>query len=175
MRALARGSAALGASALLAGLAVVPAVAATPESSTLTAPKGTGSTVSAWSGTLDAPSAVVLVDTDAHALSVKVPGKAKKYFKKRDATVSVEMSWEGSPVEDLDLYVYDESGAEIASSIVGDGVEQVTFPITGPGDYSVEVEGFTSTPGVAYKATATLTVTPKVPIPCGRAAAQARC
>ena len=108
----------LGAVAAATGLlvslgATAPAVAATPESSTLKAPKGTGTVVSQWSGTIDAPSVGVLVGSDVHTLTVTLPGKAAKYLKKRDAVLQIEMSWENTtPLDDLDLYVYDEAGTE---------------------------------------------------------------
>lgn len=145
-------------------LGAAPAGASTPESSTVTAPKGSGSSVSAWSGTIDSPSAVVLVGQDDHALTVAIPGKPAKYFKKRDATVSVELSFTGTtPVDDLDLYVLTPDETEVASSATSDpGTEVVTIPVTGPAEYVVRVEGFVNAPGVAYTARATLIVTPKV-------------
>lgn len=160
----ARAGAALGATALALGLALgattAPAAASTPESSTLKAPKGTGTVVSQWSGTLAAPSVGVLVATDAHTLTVSIPGKAARYFKSREAVLQVEMSWESStPVDDLDLFVYDAAGNEVASSIAGDGAEEVRIPVTGSAVYTVEVDGFINTPGQAYEAQAFLVVT----------------
>lgn len=176
MRALSRGAAVLGTTALVAGLAAAPAGAATPEASTLKAPKKSGTVVSQWSGTLAAPGLGVLVATDPHALTVAIPGKAAKYLKKREAALQIEMSWVSTtPLDDLDLYVYDAAGTEVASSIAGAGVEEVRIPVTGSATYTVEVQGFISTPGQAYDAQAFLVVTPSVPITCGRTVAQARC
>lgn len=145
-------------------LGAAPAGASTPESSTVTAPKGSGSSVSAWSGTIDSPSAVVLVGQDDHALTVAIPGKAAKYFKKRDAAVTIELSFTGTtPVDDVDLYVLDQDENEVASSATSDpGTEIVTVPVTGAAQYIVRVEGFVNAPGVTYNARATLVVTPKV-------------
>lgn len=162
MVALTRAGLVLGATALVTATAAAPVPASTPGSSTLTAPKKTGSTFSTWSGTLAEPGLVVVVPTDTHELEITVPGKAKKYLKKRDAAVVVEMSWEGTPLDDLDLYVLDEAGEEVASSIAGPGVEVVMIPVTGSVTYTVQVEGFTSTPGISYDARATLTATRKV-------------
>ena len=149
-----------GATALLAGLAAAPAGASTPESSTLTAPKKTGTVVSQWSGTIDAPSVGVLVGSDTHALTVTVPGKAAKYFKKREAVLQIEMSWVSTtPLDDLDLFVYDAAGNEVASSLSGAGTEEVRIPVTGSAVYTVEVDGFINTPGQAYDAQAFLVVT----------------
>jgi hypothetical protein len=152
--------------AVLAALALTaaPATASTPDASTVTAPKGTGSSISAWSGTIDSPSAVVVVGQDDHALTVAIPGKAAKYFRKRDATVSIELSFSGTtPVDDLDLYVLDQDEVEVASSATSDpGTEVVTVPVTGAAQYIVRVEGFVNAPGVTYTARATLIVTPKV-------------
>lgn len=165
MSTLARAGAVVGAVALATGLAAAPAAASTPESSTLTAPKGTGSVITAWDGTVDYPGllfAPAVGAYDTHDLTVQIPGKKPaKYFKKRDATVSIEISWEGTG-DDLDLYVYDAAGNELGSSIAGDGVELVTVPVTGPAEYLVQVESFLARPGIAYDAQATLTVTPKV-------------
>ena len=157
----ARLGAVVAATGLLVSLgATAPAVAATPESSTLKAPKGTGTVVSQWSGTIDAPSVGVLVGSDVHTLTVTLPGNAAKYLKKRDAVLQVEMSWTSTtPLDDLDLYVYDEAGTEVASSIAGAGVEEVRIPVTGSAVYTVEVDGFINTPGQAYDAQAFLVVT----------------
>jgi hypothetical protein len=154
------------ATSLTAALALTatPATASTPDASTVTAPKGTGSSISAWSGTIDSPSAVVLVGQDDHALTVAIPGKATKYFKKRDAAVTVELSFTGTtPADDVDLYVLDQDGNEVASSATSDpGTEVVTVPVTAAAQYVVRVEGFVNAPGVTYNARATLVVTPKV-------------
>lgn len=159
-----RGAALLGVG-LAAGLVLTatPAGASTPEASTVTAPKGTGSSVSSWTGTIDSPSLVVLVGQDDHALTVAVPGKAAKYFGKRTATMTIDLTFTGTtPLDDVDLYVLAPDESEVASSATGDpGTESVTFPVTAASDYVVRVEGFTNAPGVTYTATATLAVTPK--------------
>lgn len=160
MRAAHLGAVAAATTLLAVAGATAPVVAATPESSTLKAPKGTGTVVSQWSGTIDAPSVGVLVGSDEHALTVTIPGNATKYFKRREAVLQIEMSWENTtPLDDLDLYVYDAAGNEVASSIAGAGVEEVRIPITGSAVYTVEVDGFINSPGQAYEAQAFLVVT----------------
>ncbi len=152
-------------------LAASPAVASTPDSSTLVAPKKSGQVVSAWDGAFDYPGldvAPLVGATDEHTLTIEVPGKKpEKYFKTRAATVHVDLTWEGGSTNDMDLYVYDAEGNEVASSAQGGTEnESVTIPVTGPAVYTVEVANWLSAPGTAYSASATLTVTQDAPAPC---------
>lgn len=151
-------------------LAAAPAVAATPDSSTLVAPKSSGQVMSAWDGAFDYPgldAAFLVGATDEHTLTIEIPGKKpEKYFATRTATVHVDLTWEGGSSNDMDLYVFDADGNEVASSAQGgtEG-ESVTIPVTGPVVYTVEVDNWLSAPGTAYSATATLTVT-QDPVVC---------
>lgn len=161
---IARAAAVLGTTALLAGLTAVPAGAATPESSTLKAPKGTGTVASSWSGSFDYPAleASVLLAYDAHQLSIAIPGKnPAKYFKRREATLVIDLTWDGGSSNDMDLYVLDSESNTVASSVEsGTDSERVTIPVTGPVTYAVEARNYLSAPGTAYEMTAFLVVTP---------------
>lgn len=153
-------------------LAAAPAVASTPDSSTLVAPKGSGSVISAWDGAFDYPgldAAFLVGATDEHTLTIEVPGKKpEKYFKTRVATVHIDLTWEGGSSNDMDLYVFDADGNEVASSAeAATEGESVTIPVTGPVVYTVEVDNWLSAPGTAYSATATLTVT-QDPLACAK-------
>jgi hypothetical protein len=144
------------------------AVAADPEASTLTAPKKTGTVTSAWSGAFDYPGfelASILGTTDSHTLTITIPGKKpEKYFKKKAATVHIDLTWDGGSANDMDLYVYDAAGTEVASSAqAATEGEAVTIPVTGSATYTVEVVNYLSAPATAYQATATLTVTGAAP------------
>ena len=163
-------TAAVLATAAVVAAAAAPAGAATPDSSTLVAPKKSGQVVSAWDGAFDYPgldAAFLVGATDEHTLTIKVPGKKPaKYFKTRVATVHIALTWEGGSTNDMDLYVFDADGNEVASSAeAATEGESVTIPVTGPVVYTVEVDNWLSAPGTAYSATATLTVT-QDPLAC---------
>lgn len=145
-------------------LAAAPAIASDPGSSTMTAPQS-GSVTSAWSGSIDQPGLDVGGEssTDTHVLTVKAPGKgrkAKTFFSKKSATLDITLTWSG-PYNDLDLYVYDKDGNEVAVSgnppLLVEG-EAVSIPVSAPGVYTVEVVSYLAEPGVTYDATAAVTV-----------------
>ena len=59
----------------------------------------------------------MLLAYDAHALSVTIPGKSPaKYFKKREATLVIDLTWDGGSSNDMDLYVLDSESNTVASS-----------------------------------------------------------
>jgi len=149
--------------AVAAATLASPVLAADPDSSTIKAPKK-GTRTSTWSGSIATPGADLYAElgaVDTHDLTVAVKGKAKKvkkFFKRNVVTLDVAIAWSGVH-NDLDLYVYDEDGAELAVS--GDFAttgEAVSIPVTEPGTYTVEVVSYLAEPGVSYDAEAALVV-----------------
>ena len=146
---------------------LLPAVAASasePGDSTLTAPKKTGTVTTTFTssiqgtGSLDAAIPCSTLQCDTHTVTLQVPAT---YWKKRGGELKVDIAWTG-PENDLDLYVYDAAGTEIATS--GQSLteaESVTVPTPAAGAYTIEIRSFLAAPGTEVTGTVSLVSTKK--------------
>lgn len=121
------------------------AVAATPNSGTLTAPASGQTSSVTWSGgpytgvTAD-PSLCSSVTCDSYALTVNVPSTF--YSSNPNYAVQVGLNWPNS-TSDFDLYVYDSSGNQVCSSAQGNtNFEQADCGQLASGAYTVQVVAF---------------------------------
>jgi serine protease AprX len=108
-------------------------------------------TLDAWSGTVDlsvvSPVGELVAAEDRHTLTVP----------ENVSALRVTTDW-GNPALDLDLYVYDPSGALIGSSAQGASVsESVAIPNPVAGSYEVVLEGYLNTP-TDYQGTAEIDI-----------------
>lgn len=132
--------------------------AATPSNGTLAAPASGQTSAVSWTGgpytgaTAD-PSVCTAATCDTYALAVNVP--ATFYAANPTYSIHVGITW-ASSTNDFDLYVYDATGALVASSAQGGTTAEDAD--AGPlpsGTYTVQVVGF-ATANATYNGTATL-------------------
>jgi hypothetical protein len=140
------------------------AQAADPTESTLGAPADDGAKPTTqkatWAGTLagtgaaDASACLEGVTCDSETLHLTIPAD---FWKTHDGTVDVRIDWEDSSA-DLDLFVYDADGNQVATSASGGGTSEATsLGQPAPGDYTITAASFLGAPGTTYTGTATLT------------------
>lgn len=147
--------------ALVVGVETTSASASTPPATTLKPPAGKEATQVTWEGTFAGTGRVDTaipcdagqgVNCDTHQLKIAVP---QGYWKTHDGSVKIKITWE-STSNDLDLYVKDADGAQVASSAAGTTEsEEVDLGEVEGGDYTVEVGAFVNQPALTYKAVAT--------------------
>ena len=137
--------------ATLFAVAVPPALASTPPSSTLS----TVTPSSTWTGgpfvASDPVSGDCVAGTptcDTHALTIAPTGGSY--------TVDVKLT-PFLPTDDYDLYVYDPNGVQVGSGGAPPGfVERVTLDSPAAGTYTVKVKAWFVAPASTYTVTATM-------------------
>lgn len=132
------------AAALAAATLVAPAQhasAATPSSGTLTST----TTPVTWTGSFNS------ADDPADVFTVTVNLPTGVWSQPGGVQFGIRFPYDPSN-NDLDLYVYDANGDEIASSAYGDeNAESVILPSLPNGTYTVEVVPFTANNGISYE------------------------
>jgi putative cell wall-binding protein/subtilisin family serine protease len=80
---------------------------------------------------------------------VEVPGGNQFYFKelniKNNVSLTVQTSNPSHAGDDVDLYVYDENGEEVGSSLTAASDEKVSFTGLPDGKYTIAIEGYSTT------------------------------
>jgi hypothetical protein len=135
------------------------AAAATPANGTLTGPSGTGSAQITWTGgplvgTILTTSPCQAPTCDSYSFNFNAPSD---YWQTHTGSVNVSIQWVDSS-QDLDLYLFDSSGNQIASSTnsAPETSESVDLGKLTPGIYTVEATAGVVTQPENYTGTASI-------------------
>lgn len=148
------------ASAVLAGTDLAEAAAG----STLKAPAKSGTVSASYTasisgtGRLDPVLPCSTTYCDERPLTISAPAT---YWKTHTGSLTVSATWSGA-YNDFDLYLYDKSGKEVASS--GEALtttEKMTISLPKPGTYTISLVSYLAQPSTPVKIKATLAVKAK--------------
>lgn len=141
--------------------AVTSAPAATPPSSTLSAPEpGRITSTSSWSGgpitaaNALVPSLCTEVTCDTRLLTVDLPAG---YWDTHDGAITIDLTW-AQATDDFDLWIFDADGVLVSSSSFDVKSEHADLGELAPGTYTVQVVPVHAVNGT-FDVDATLTVT----------------
>ncbi|MGB8652740.1 MAG: hypothetical protein WCD35_18990 [Mycobacteriales bacterium] len=149
---------------LTTGAVVLPALASTPSSQTLTAPTVAGRSATVrWTGTIPAGSnpqstCAVTGTDDQHAVRLVVPAGAVSLNRR----VAFAITWSptgAETVHDEVLTVLGPDGSDVGDSDGGSTTETVVLDNPKVGTYTLEACGYANVSPQAYTGTATFSVT----------------